>query len=101
MSHTCHWTNCNKPVPPSMWGCKDHWFRLPKIIRDRIWATYKAGQEITKTPSPAYLTVARGAQLWIGLASKFGDKQATAAFEKIIAEKGWPGQQLDSEEGDK
>lgn len=41
-----------------MWGCKPHWFKLPKAIRDRIWATYVPGQEITKTPSEDYLEAA-------------------------------------------
>lgn len=96
MKHTCHWTNCAKEVPPSMWGCKNHWFRLPKIIRDRIWATYKSGQEITKTPSASYLVVARGAQKWIELAEEFGDAPATTAFEKLIKERGWPGQEIET-----
>jgi len=65
MSHTCHWPGCGKPVPPSMWGCKPHWFRLPKTLRDRIWATYRAGQEITKTPSEAYIEAAKAVQKWI------------------------------------
>lgn len=63
--HTCHWTGCIKNVPPSMWGCKDHWFRLPKHLRDRIWATYRPGQEITKTPSEAYIAAAQDVQTWI------------------------------------
>ena len=37
----------------------------PKHLRDRIWATYRPGQEITKTPSPAYLEAAREVQAWI------------------------------------
>ena len=63
--HTCHWPDCEKQVPAAMWGCKPHWFRLPPGIRKRIWATYRPGQEITKTPSAAYLAVAREAQEWI------------------------------------
>ena len=63
--HTCHWPGCGKAVPPAMWGCKQHWFALPKALRDRIWATYRPGQEITKTPSAAYLEVAREVQDWI------------------------------------
>jgi hypothetical protein len=35
---------------------------LPKGMRDRIWAAYVPGQEITKTPSAAYLAVAREAE---------------------------------------
>jgi len=25
-------------VPPKMWGCKKHWFKLPKSLRDKIWS---------------------------------------------------------------
>jgi hypothetical protein len=48
-----------------MWGCKTHWFMLPKRLRDRIWATYRPGQEITKTPSTAYLEAVSAVQAWI------------------------------------
>lgn len=63
--HRCHWPTCNKPVPPSMWGCKSHWFKLPKSLRDRIWATYRPGQENTKDPSSAYIEAATAVQAWI------------------------------------
>lgn len=63
--HTCHWPGCAKDVPPAMWGCRTHWFALPKHLRDEIWRTYVPGQEITKTPSMAYLTAARHVQEWI------------------------------------
>ena len=65
MSHTCHWPGCAKAVPPAMWGCRTHWFTLPKYLRDRIWLTYKRGQEITKTPSAAYIEAAKDVQRWI------------------------------------
>lgn len=48
-----------------MWGCGPHWFALPKALRDRIWQTYRAGQETDKRPSPAYLEAARAVQEWI------------------------------------
>ena len=48
-----------------MWGCREHWFMLPKRLRDLIWATYVPGQEITKTPSQDYLVAARQVQTWI------------------------------------
>jgi hypothetical protein len=60
--HTCHWPGCTRQVPPARWGCPHHWFTLPKDLRDRIWAAYVPGQEITKTPSDAYLEVAREAE---------------------------------------
>lgn len=63
--HTCHWSNCKTPVPPSMWGCKPHWFKLPKRLRDKIWAAYVPGQEISKDPSDKYLKVAEEVQDWI------------------------------------
>lgn len=65
MAHECHWPGCGKPVPPAMWGCKPHWFKLPLRLRNRVWATYKPGQEITKTPSPAYVKVALEVRTWI------------------------------------
>lgn len=64
-AHTCHWPGCNKEVPPAMWGCKPHWFSLPKHLRDRIWGTYRRGQEISKTPSREYLIAAQDVQRWI------------------------------------
>lgn len=63
--HTCHWPGCTKQVPPALWGCKAHWFSLPKHLRDRVWSTYQPGQEITMTPSRAYLIVAQAVQDWI------------------------------------
>ncbi|VTU38488.1 hypothetical protein H4CHR_04438 [Variovorax sp. PBS-H4] len=64
-AHTCHWPGCPAPVPPAMWGCRKHWFTLPKALRDDIWRTYVPGQEKTKTPSPAYLEAAHAVQAWI------------------------------------
>ena len=68
--HTCHWPGCGKQVPPAMWGCRQHWFALPKYLRDRIWATYQIGQEKCldgggPRPSKEYLAVAREVQEWI------------------------------------
>ena len=65
MGHKCHWPGCNKEVPPAMWGCKPHWFALPKQLRDKVWAAYVPGQEITKTPSAKYIAVANEVQDWI------------------------------------
>lgn len=63
--HTCHWPGCKRRVPPKMWGCSAHWFRLPATLRSKIWAAYIPGQEITKTPSAKYIEVAREVQAWI------------------------------------
>jgi transcriptional regulator with XRE-family HTH domain len=63
--HHCHWPGCETQVPPAMWGCKVHWFKLPKALRDRIWRTYAPGQEVDMTPSDEYLQVADDVQRWI------------------------------------
>ncbi len=62
--HRCHWPDCELPVPPKMWGCRRHWFKLPKRIRDEIWRTYRPGQEIDKNPSSEYLEAAAAAREW-------------------------------------
>jgi hypothetical protein len=64
-SHRCHWPGCGKQVPPAMWGCRAHWFMLPKALRDKVWAAYVPGQEATMTPSDTYLDVADEVQRWI------------------------------------
>lgn len=63
--HHCHWPGCERAVPPAMWGCKPHWFALPPGIRSRIWATFRPGQEESKTPSEAYVKAVRDAEQWI------------------------------------
>lgn len=64
MIHRCHWPGCNVEVAPKYWGCYRHWFKLPKRIRDRIWAAYVPGQEVRKDPSDAYLAAATQAHIW-------------------------------------
>jgi hypothetical protein len=72
MSHTCHWPGCPRNVPPKMWGCRAHWYKLPKSLRDKIWATYRPGQEIDKTPSREYIAAANEVQAWIALQYRDG-----------------------------
>ncbi len=64
-NHTCHWPGCERQVPPAAWGCRAHWMALPKALRDKVWATYRVGQEESLTPSRAYLDVAQEVQDWI------------------------------------
>ncbi|WP_337175400.1 hypothetical protein [Paludisphaera sp.] len=58
----CCWPGCGAVVPASMWGCKAHWFRLPKSIRDRIWAAYRRGQEEDGSFSPRYAEAFKAAR---------------------------------------
>lgn len=64
-SHHCHWPGCKSQVPPAKWGCYFHWMKLPKYLRDKIWAAYRPGQERNLTPSSEYIAVAREVQDWI------------------------------------
>ena len=64
-AHRCHWPGCDKRVPPAMWGCKTHWFKLPQSLRTKIWLTYRPGQEISKRPSVEYIAVVRQVTEWI------------------------------------
>lgn len=63
--HHCHWPGCDRQVPPAMWGCKAHWYKLPADLRAEIWRTFRPGQEKTMTPSREYVAVARKVQEWI------------------------------------
>lgn len=48
-----------------MWGCRAHWFSLPKPLRDRIWMTYRSGQEVGKNQGAEYIKAAQDVQRWI------------------------------------
>jgi hypothetical protein len=83
MPHTCHATACTTPVPPTMWGCRRHWFLVPKPLRDRIWATYRVGQCDDLNPSAAYCAAARAAV--IAVAAREGRAPDTALYDRFLA----------------
>lgn len=64
-NHECHWPGCQEQCKPAAWGCRRHWYMLPLSLRNRIWATFRPGQEATLTPSRQYVAVAREVQTWI------------------------------------
>lgn len=43
-THQCFWPGCTQQVPLEYFGCRRHWFTLPRHYRDQIWDTYKPGQ---------------------------------------------------------
>jgi hypothetical protein len=63
--HVCHWPGCARSTAPAAWGCREHWYKLPLALRNKIWASYRPGQEISKTPSRNYIEVAREVEAWI------------------------------------
>lgn len=50
--------------------CKQHWYTVPKYLRDKLWAAYRPGQEHRMDPSPEYLLAAarcvHAAAIWEG-----------------------------------
>ena len=62
--HECHWPGCEEQVPPAMWGCREHWRRLPHYLRRQLWMAYEIGQEERGDPSPNYLRIAQEIQDW-------------------------------------
>lgn len=64
-AHTCHWPGCERQVKPAVWGCREHWYRLPQHLRARIWRAYRPGQEEDLRPDLSYIAVAREVQDWI------------------------------------
>lgn len=61
MSHKCHARGCDAEVPPARLMCGPHWRLVPQPLKDAVWATYRRGQEITKTPTAEYLEAAKAA----------------------------------------
>lgn len=59
--HICGWPECRRPVPLNEWGCKGHWFALPKEIRDEIWQGYRSAGKL----SPEWIAANEKALAWI------------------------------------
>lgn len=55
--HICHAEGCEVGVPPKLLFCLKHWRMTPARIKAAVWREYRAGQEMTKTPTPEYLAV--------------------------------------------
>lgn len=64
-NHICHWPGCNKQVAPALWGCREHWYMLPRHLRMKVWAAYKIGQEKTMNVSSEYIKVMKELREWI------------------------------------
>ena len=98
-THLCHAFGCNRPVPPSLFMCRRHWFALRKPLRDAIWREYRPGQEDDKRPSSRYMAVQRRA---IGeLLFKPNDEKAAAlAAPYLLEAEAWRRRAIDAGLGD-
>lgn len=52
---------CKTKVDPAKLMCGKHWRKVPKDLQREVWHHYVPGQEITKTPTEAYLLAADSA----------------------------------------
>ena len=41
--HSCPWPGCTQRVPRHLWGCKAHWYRLPRELGDRVSRAWRHG----------------------------------------------------------
>lgn len=59
--HYCHAIDCIAIVPPKLLMCAKHWRMVPRDLQMAVYREYVPGQEITKTPTQAYLAAAAAA----------------------------------------
>jgi len=42
--HNCPYPGCLTQVPFGQLACRNHWFLLPRELRNRIWSAWRAGR---------------------------------------------------------
>lgn len=40
----CAVSGCSEQIDPSRLMCRDHWYRVPRQLRDLVWATWRSGE---------------------------------------------------------
>jgi hypothetical protein len=40
----CPVPGCGDQIDPSRLMCRRHWYRVPRQLRDQVWATWRSGQ---------------------------------------------------------
>jgi hypothetical protein len=48
MSHRCPAPGCTKDVPSNQYACRDHWFSIPKPLRDELWHAYREHGQLSE-----------------------------------------------------
>ena len=66
-AHRCHAEGCSTPVAPRFLMCRPHWAMVHPSIKRGIQRTYRAGQEVDKRPSAAYMVQHHRAVMWVAL----------------------------------
>ena len=60
VTHQCPAPRCNRQVQEDRLACRTDWYRLPKDLRDRVWAAWYGGG----AGSPEHSEVVREAIEW-------------------------------------
>lgn len=82
-----------------MWGCRTHWYALPRKIRDAVYREYRPGQENDKQPSPRYMAVQRLAVAHTAF-RPFDEAAAYVAAQYIIEALAWRERAIQAGQGD-
>jgi len=83
--HRCPWPGCIDMVPAHLWGCRDHWYRLPRGIRRKIFSAYRLGQTVA-TASSAYLDALADADRWMVHEVAQTRASTTPRLDRVLAE---------------
>jgi len=82
-----------------MFMCKNHWYRVPALLRRAVWKEYRPGQESDKRPSNRYMAVQRRAIAEV--AFKPHDEEAALVCANYIVEsETWRSRAVEAGEGD-
>lgn len=41
LTHECPYPECRERIPLRLFACRDHWYALPREIRDDVWSAYR------------------------------------------------------------
>ncbi len=59
----CPLAGCAEKIDPSRLMCRRHWYRVPKRLRDQVWATWRSGHgALSAAHQEAVLAAIRGAR---------------------------------------
>lgn len=43
-THRCPGPKCERRVAADQLACRDHWFQVPKALRDEVWSAWRSLQ---------------------------------------------------------
>jgi hypothetical protein len=66
--------------------CRRHWFMVPRLLRARVWATYRPGQCDDMKPSGDYAEAAKAAVT--AVAEREGREPDTRLYDLILSRRG-------------